>query len=115
MQRDGVVTPHPPADFVLEYGDVLGYSATIGTVCNLWTKMGHIAATPPDALTGTEYAHRLAEAVVAPSSRFIGRKYGDIETGARKIVAVSRRREDLSQAISEDIVQPGDPRLSRCG
>lgn len=108
VQRDGVVTPHPPADFVLEYGDVLGYSATIGTVCNLWTKMGHIAATPPGALTGTEYAHRLAEAVVAPSSRYIGRKYGDIETGAKKIVAVSRRREDLSQAISEDIVQPGD-------
>ena len=34
----------------------------------LWTKMGLIAATPPAALVGTEYAHRPAEAVASSAA-----------------------------------------------
>jgi di/tricarboxylate transporter len=108
VRHDGALMTDQRTDLTLEEGDVLGYSATISAVGNLWTKMGLIAATPPTALTGTEYAHRLAEAVVAPSSRFVGRRLGDIDTGAMKIVAVSRHGAQLADSLSDETVQPGD-------
>ncbi|MGI9528916.1 MAG: SLC13 family permease, partial [Acidimicrobiia bacterium] len=108
LQRDGSLTPEPSEDIELQDADVLGYSASVGTVGNLWTKMGLIAATPSTAIPGTEHAHRLAHGVVAPSNKDIGRHYGDIETSTGKIVAVSRHREDLSGPIADAIVEPGD-------
>jgi len=108
MQRGGSVESDPSGDLVLQDGDVLGYSASVAAVGTLWTKMGLIAATPPAALVGTEYAHRLAEAVVAPSSRFIGQKYGDIDTGVRKIVAMRHYEGGVSGPIAPEIVGAGD-------
>ena len=108
VRRDGTVMTEHLANLALKEGDILGYAATVSAVGNLWTKMGLIAATPPSALTGSEYAHRLAETVVAPSSRFIGQRFGDIDTGAMKIVAVSRHGEQPGDSLADESVQPGD-------
>ncbi|MGI9643181.1 MAG: SLC13 family permease [Acidimicrobiia bacterium] len=108
VHRDGSIALEPSDDLELQDGDVLGYSATVGTVGNLWTKMGLIAATPTTAIPGDEHAHRLGHGVVAPSNENIGMPYGDIDTGKGKIVGVSRHGEDLLGPIAAQVVEPGD-------
>lgn len=108
LQRGGDTIRTPSDDTVLELGDVLSYAATVSAISQLWTRMGLIAATPPSALAGKEYAHHLVEAVVAPTSPAIGERVGDLDTGERKVVAVSRLGQALDTPLADAAVQSGD-------
>jgi di/tricarboxylate transporter len=108
IRRNGDVLFDPTPETSLAEGDVLEYEASIGAVGNLWTRMGLTAATPPGAPTGNEYAHRLAEVVVAENSSAVGRQLHEIRGGERKIVALARHGTDRTRPIADETVRPGD-------
>ena len=108
IRRNGDLLRDPTPETSLAEGDVLEYDATVSAVGNLWTTMGLTAATPPGAPTGNEYAHRLAEVVVAENSSAVGRPLHEIRGGERKIVALARHGADRTRPIAEETVRPGD-------
>lgn len=105
--RGSVVIEAPDGDVTLEEDDVLCYDASISAVRNLWTTFGILAATPR-LKTGEEFAHRLAEGVVAVNAPIVGRQVSDLAVGEEKVVAVSHTGRALSGSVADYEVAAGD-------
>lgn len=107
VTRRAEVLADPPGDWQLEAGDVLTYEATISATGELWATLGLVAADDRP-ISQDEYAHRLAEAVVAVDSPYVGRTVSDLRLPDRKLVALSRAGQAVAAPLADQVVQAGD-------
>ena len=103
----------PPAEDVLQAGDVLTFIATIDSLPELWRTIGLSPRHAPVPMDDPRHSHRLVEAVVAPHHPAVGKQVKELPAREdppykAKLVALSRHGNPPDQPLSEVRIEPGD-------